>query len=63
MSVANTPIGSKVHIVWVGGKTSSFVFRGTDVKGPIFNNDSGKRDLAVLEKPYLSMTVVPPRAS
>jgi hypothetical protein len=63
MSVRTIPVGSKIHFVWVDGKTSSFVFRGTDSKGPIFENATGKRDIAAMDKPYLSMTVEPPRAS
>lgn len=63
MSAVNTPLGSKVHFVWVDGKTSSFVFRGTDSKGQIFDDPSGKRNFAALKKSYLSMTVEPPRAS
>lgn len=63
MKVQTVPIGSKIHFVWVDGKTSSFVFRGTDSKGPIFEDASGRRNVAATSKPYLSMTVEPPRES
>lgn len=63
MSVRTIPLGSKIHFVWVDGKTSSFVLRGMDEKGPIFEDSSGKRNLVAVNKPYLSMTVEPPRKS
>jgi hypothetical protein len=63
MATQKVPVGSKVHFVWVSGKTNSFVFRGVDSKGPIFEDMAGKRNLAATEKPYLSMTVEPPRES
>lgn len=55
------PLGAKVHFVWVGGKTSSYVFRGTDQHGPIFEDATGRRSRAAANKPFLSMTVEAPR--
>jgi len=63
MTVQTVPLGSKIHFVWLDGKTSSFVFRGTDSKGPIFEKASGMRNISATNKPYLRMTIEPPRAS
>lgn len=60
-TASHIPLGSKVHFVWVGGKTSSYVFRGTDGKGPIFEDAGSKRSRAAIDKPFLSMTVEAPR--
>lgn len=60
-TATHVPIGSKVHFVWVGGKTSSYVFRGTDQKGPIFEDAAGRRSQGAIAKPFLSMTVEAPR--
>lgn len=62
MSTITIPLGSKVHVVWLGGKTASYIFRGTDSEGPIFETPGGKRQLSALDRPYLSLTIEPPRS-
>lgn len=63
MSTIAIPLGAKVHVVWADGKTGSFVFRGADSNGLIFEIPGGKRQLSVLDRPYLSLTIEPPRSS
>lgn len=62
MSTITIPVGAKVHVVWVGGRVGSFIFRGSDSKGLIFEVSGGKRQLMVLDRPYLSLTIEPPRS-
>lgn len=61
MATIIIPLNAKVHVVWVGGKTATYVLRGSDSKGPIFEDEDGKRHLSVLDRSYLSLTIEPPR--
>jgi hypothetical protein len=60
MAKVTITLGSKVHVVWPDGSSNTYIFRGSDSKGLVFEDENGHHNSDLLNKGYKSITVEPP---